>query len=115
MSATRILAGWYLLKQDSPSFPQVSFDSFRAEDESLNDHIDVQADHDKHIRKLGAASIVVLKNEKHALPLGKHHSANKEAERSIFIAGSNAGPGGVGHNAFPDHVRTNSSFVTDAD
>ncbi|KAH6904390.1 cellulose-binding beta-glucosidase [Coprinopsis sp. MPI-PUGE-AT-0042] len=101
--ATRILAGWYLLEQDSPSFPQVSFDAFRPEDESLNDHIDVQADHDKHLRELGAASIVLLKNENNALPLGKHRWANKEAERSIFIAGSNAGSGSTGPNAFPDH------------
>ncbi|KAH6904389.1 cellulose-binding beta-glucosidase [Coprinopsis sp. MPI-PUGE-AT-0042] len=90
--ATRILAGWYLLEQDSPSFPQ-----------SLNDHVDVQADHNKHIRELGAASIVVLKNENNALPLGEHGWANKKAERSIFIAGSNAGPGTRGPNAFPDH------------
>ncbi|TFK27278.1 extracellular beta-glucosidase [Coprinopsis marcescibilis] len=101
--ATRILAGYYLLEQDR-GFPQVSFDAFRPDDESLNDHIDVQHDHHRHVRELGAASIVVLKNEKGALPLGRHDrpEGRKEAERSIFLAGSNAGPGRGGPNLFSD-------------
>jgi beta-glucosidase-like glycosyl hydrolase len=109
-AATRILAGWYLLEQDSPSFPQVNFDAFRPDDESLNEHVDVQDDHYKLIRELGSASIVVLKNENNSLPLGKHEWANKKAERSIFVAGSVAGPGSRGPNAFPDHVRWLGSF-----
>lgn len=116
--AARILAGWYMLEQDSPSFPGVSFDAFRPEDETLNDHVDVQRDNYKHIRELGSASIVLLKNEHNALPLGcnKHvgvvsgheevqvaTDSQKGAERSIVLIGSGAGPGRAGPNQFPDH------------
>src|SRR6266542_2003455 len=98
-SATRILASWYLLHQDSPSFPPVSFNAFDADSEATNAHIDVQADHFKLVRELGAASTVLLKN-KGALPLGKHEG--KEAERSIVLVGSDAGPGRMGPNEFSD-------------
>ena len=51
------------------------------------------------MRELGAASTVLLKNEG-ALPLGKHEG--KEAERSIVLIGSDAGPGRMGPNEFSD-------------
>ncbi|EAU87688.2 extracellular beta-glucosidase [Coprinopsis cinerea okayama7 len=115
---TRILAGWYLLEQDSPSFPGVSFDAFRPDDETLNEHIDVQDDHYKLVRELGAASIVLLKNERDSLPLGSRSYNTgsfddeairtqtlvaKEAERNIVLIGSGAGGGRAGPNQFPDH------------
>jgi beta-glucosidase len=34
-----------------------------------NEHVNVQADHYKLIREMGAASIVLLKNKNHTLPL----------------------------------------------
>jgi len=77
----------------------VSFNAFDADSEATNAHIDVQADHFKLVRELGAASTVLLKN-KGALPLGKHEG--KEAERSIVLVGSDAGPGRMGPNEFSD-------------
>jgi beta-glucosidase-like glycosyl hydrolase len=96
--ATRILASWYLLHQDSPSYPQVSFDSFQTDSDQYNAHIDVQDSHYKLVRELGAASIVLLKNKNSALPLGKHEG--KAAERSLVLIGSDAGPGRMGPNEF---------------
>ena len=93
--ATRILAAWYLLRQDAPNYPAINFDAFRPDDDSVNQHIDVQADHDKVVREIGAASIVLLKNKKGALPLKK--------PRSLVLIGSDAGPGHAGPNEFPDH------------
>lgn len=68
--AIRILAGWYLLGQDSPSYPHVNFDGFRPDDDTVNERIDVQDDHYKLVRAIGAASTVLLKNVNGALPLG---------------------------------------------
>ncbi|KAF5376043.1 hypothetical protein D9615_007662 [Tricholomella constricta] len=91
--ATRILAGWYLLNQNSPSFPAVNFNANQPGDEATNEHIDVQDDHYKLVREIGAASTVLLKNVGGALPLKR--------PRSIFMAGSDAGPARVaGPNAF---------------
>ncbi|XP_006455624.1 hypothetical protein AGABI2DRAFT_195052 [Agaricus bisporus var. bisporus H97] len=92
--ATRIVAAWYFLRQDAPSFPTVNFDAFRVDDDSVNEHIDVQEDHDKVVREVGAASIVLLKNENDALPLKK--------PRSLVLIGSDAGPGRAGPNQFSD-------------
>ncbi|KAG6830363.1 hypothetical protein H0H87_008309 [Tephrocybe sp. NHM501043] len=91
--ATRVLAGWYFLHQDSSSFPAVNFNGNNPGDEATNEHIDVQDDHYKVVREIGAASTVLLKNEKEALPL--------KGPRSIFLAGSDAGPARVaGPNGF---------------
>ena len=95
--AERILASWYLLGQDSPSYPTTNFNAFFPDDDATNEHIDVQDDHYKLVRQLGAASAVLLKNERGALPLGKK-------DRSIFIAGSDSGPGKSGPNEFSDQV-----------
>ncbi|KAL0572186.1 hypothetical protein V5O48_009781 [Marasmius crinis-equi] len=96
--ATRILAAWYLLKQDSPSYPPTNFDAFKPDSEETNEHIDVQGDHADVVRKIGAASTVLLKNNKNGgggLPLtGK--------ERRIFLAGSDAGPPSIGPNGIKD-------------
>jgi beta-glucosidase len=92
---TRILAGWYFLGQDSPDYPQTSFNAFNPDDDATNEHVDVQDDHYTLVRQLGAASAVLLKNERGALPLGKN-------DRSIFMAGSGAGPGMAGPNEFAD-------------
>ncbi|KIY64851.1 glycoside hydrolase family 3 protein [Cylindrobasidium torrendii FP15055 ss-10] len=89
---TRIVAGYYLLQQDDPSFPAVNFDAFRQDDPSVNEHLNVQGDHYKHVRELGAASTVLLKNTNNALPLNK--------PQTLFIAGQDAGSSLVGPNAF---------------
>lgn len=101
--ATRILAGYFLTHQDQPSFPPVNFDAFKPDDQDLNEHIDVQTDaHEKLVRDLGAASVVLLKNERGALPLGGNHATGKKAERDIVVVGSDAGPGRAGPNQFAD-------------
>lgn len=68
--ATRILAAWYLLGQDE-GYPDVNFNAFFPLDEATNEHIDVQAEHWKVVREIGAASTVLLKNTNGALPLSK--------------------------------------------
>ncbi|KAF9468334.1 glycoside hydrolase family 3 protein [Collybia nuda] len=91
--ATRIFAGWYFLNQDSSSYPAVNFNGNNQGDEATNEHIDVQDDHFKVVREIGAASTVLLKNERGALPLKR--------PRSILLAGSDAGPARTaGPNAF---------------
>ena len=95
LSATRIVASWYLMHQDAPSFPPVNFDAFLTDSDETNEHVDVQDDHYKLVRDLGAASAVLLKNKNGALPLGKK-------DRSIVLVGSGAGPGRSGPNEFGD-------------
>jgi beta-glucosidase len=90
--ATRILAGWYLLGQDASSYPSVNFNSWLPDDEATNGRVDVQDDHYKVVREIGAASTVLLKNKRGALPLTK--------PRSLVLIGNDAGPGKAGPNQF---------------
>lgn len=85
------------MKQDSASYPEVSFNAFNPDDDQTNLHIDVQDDHFQLVRTLGSASAVLLKNERGVLPLGKK-------DRSIVLIGSGAGPGKAGPNEFSDQV-----------
>jgi len=96
---TRIIASWYLLRQDSPSYPRTNFDAFKTDSDETNEHVDVQGDHYQLVRELGAASTVLLKNKNNVLPLGRK-------ERSIVLIGSGAGPGKAGPNQFSDQVYT---------
>ncbi|KAH9936901.1 beta-glucosidase [Amylocystis lapponica] len=91
--ATRILAGWYLLGQDQ-NYPNVSFNAFLPNLASENAHVDVQGDHYKLVREIGAASAVLLKNTPGALPLSK--------PRSVVLVGSDAGDAPMGPNGFAD-------------
>ncbi|EUC62955.1 glycoside hydrolase family 3 protein, partial [Rhizoctonia solani AG-3 Rhs1AP] len=90
--AERIVAAWYLVGQDK-GFPDLSFDAFRPLD-PINKHIDVQEDHYKIVREMGAASTVLLKNDNQTLPL--------EKPISIALIGSDAGPSRRGPNGFTD-------------
>ncbi|KAH9958148.1 glycoside hydrolase family 3 protein [Russula dissimulans] len=93
--ATRILASWYFLGQDSPDYPTTNFNAFLPLDEATNEHIDVQGDHQKLVREIGAASIVLLKNVNDALPLRK--------PRRLVLIGSDAAPAHIaGPNEFSD-------------
>ncbi|CAG8733338.1 742_t:CDS:2, partial [Acaulospora colombiana] len=67
--ATRILAAWYYLGQDS-GYPSVNFDSWSSSN-SGNQHVNVQSDHKNIIRTVAAASTVLLKNKNNVLPLKK--------------------------------------------
>ncbi|KAK7462217.1 hypothetical protein VKT23_007822 [Stygiomarasmius scandens] len=93
--ATRIIAAWYLLHQDDPSFPAVNFNAFHIDDDATNERVDVQADHFKLVREMGSAGIVLLKNENSTLPL-------TGSERAILIAGLDAAPQPGGPNQFSD-------------
>jgi beta-glucosidase-like glycosyl hydrolase len=93
--ATRILASWYLLGQDSPDYPKTNFNAFHPLDQATNEHIDVQGDHGKLVREIDTASIVLLKNVNGALPLKK--------PRKLVLVGSDAGPAHIaGPNEFSD-------------
>jgi beta-glucosidase-like glycosyl hydrolase len=95
--ATRILASWYLLGQDSPNYPTTNFNTFFPLDEVTNEHIDVQGDHGKLVRDIDTSSIVLLKNVNEALPLKK--------PRKIVLIGSDAGPARIaGPNEFVDQA-----------
>ncbi len=91
--ATRILASWYLLGQDSPNYPKTSFNAFFPLDEATNEHIDVQDNHGELVREIDTSSIVLLKNVNNALPLRK--------PRKLVLIGSDAGPARIaGPNEF---------------
>ncbi|CAG7851633.1 Probable beta-glucosidase L; AltName: Full=Beta-D-glucoside glucohydrolase L; AltName: Full=Cellobiase L; AltName: Full=Gentiobiase L; Flags: Precursor [Serendipita indica DSM 11827] len=67
-----------------------------------NKHVDVQADHKKIIRQIGAASTVLLKNKK-ALPFKK--------PRSLALIGSDAAVNPAGPNACPDRGCNNGTLA----
>ncbi|KAJ7643791.1 glycoside hydrolase family 3 protein [Roridomyces roridus] len=90
--ATRVLAAWYLLGQDS-GYPPVNFDSHN-NNAADDQRVDVQGDHKVLIREIGKASTVLLKNVGGALPLRKL--------TSIGIIGNGSGPNSRGLNGCPD-------------
>ncbi|KAG1731429.1 glycoside hydrolase family 3 protein [Suillus lakei] len=87
--ATRIIAAWYFLHQDE-DYPATNFNSLDLNDEATNKHVDVQADHYRLVREIGAAGTVLLKNTNGALPLDK--------PRNLVLIGSDAAPGTYGPN-----------------
>ncbi|KAH9916602.1 glycoside hydrolase superfamily [Epithele typhae] len=91
--AERIVASWYLLDQEK-DYPEVSFNAFHMTDEATNAHVDVQEDHFKVIRQIGAAGTIMLKNVGGALPLKK--------PKSIAIIGNDSGPSLRGPNGYND-------------
>lgn len=91
--ATRILASWCFLGQDSPNYPKINFNAVSPLDEATNEHIDVQGDHGKLVREIDTSSIVLLKNVNGALPL--------KNPRKLILIGSDAGPARIaGPNEF---------------
>ena len=91
--ATRILAAWYFLGQYN--FTQPNFNANQPFDGATNGHVNVQADHGTLVRKIDAASMVLLKNVKGSLPLKK--------PRRLVLIGSDAAPARVaGPNGFTD-------------
>ncbi|KAJ7861767.1 glycoside hydrolase superfamily [Mycena leptocephala] len=96
---TRTFAAWYKMGQDQ-GYPDVSFSQLTEatflNGVLVNEHINVQADHFKLIRQIGAASTILLKNTKSALPLKV-----KNLKR-IAIFGSDAGPNPDGANGCSD-------------
>lgn len=85
----RILAAWYLLKQDQ-GYPAVKFSSWNGGTGAPN----VQADHATVIRAIGRDGIVLLKNTNASLPLKK--------PASLAIIGQDAIVNPAGPNACTD-------------
>ncbi|CEG66924.1 hypothetical protein RMATCC62417_03418 [Rhizopus microsporus] len=89
--ATRIVAAWYKLGQDK-NFPKTTLDSFHLEKAP---YVNVQSDHYKLVRSMGAASTVLLKNNG-ILPLSK-------SVKKVAFVGSDAAVNPDGINACDDH------------
>ena len=89
--AIRILSAYYLLKQDE-NFPPTNFNSWNLLDEATNQHVDVAADHGSLIREMGAASIVLLKNDG-ILPM-----IGSKQPRTLAVIGTCAGDSPLGPN-----------------
>ena len=84
--ATRILASWYLLGQDSPNYPKTNFNAFHPLNEATNEHIVVQDNHGKLVREIDTSSIVLLKNVNGALPLKKPRTVILHSSPSLSIS-----------------------------
>ena len=63
----------------------MNFNSVNLNDPATNEHVDVQEDHFKVVREIGAAGTVLLKNVAGALPL--------RAPKSVAIIGTPPRPG----------------------
>ncbi|KAG8991387.1 hypothetical protein FRB94_012540 [Tulasnella sp. JGI-2019a] len=100
--AQRVIAAWYLTGQDK-NFPAVNFNAFNRTDEATNEHTNVEGDHYKIVREIGAASTVLLKNLRNTLPL--------RSPRSISLIGSDAGPPLSGPNGFADRGGTDGTLA----
>jgi beta-glucosidase len=98
---TRVMSTYYKQGQDKEDYPKTNIMSFgqgtSEEQARLNKHVNVQADHYKLIREIGAASTVLLKNINHALPL-----KSPKDIRTIVVIGSDAGDNPRGINSCPD-------------
>ncbi|ORY98029.1 beta-glucosidase [Syncephalastrum racemosum] len=85
--ATRIAAAYYKMRQDE-GYPEIAVNSFNRTEAP---YVNVQGDHAKIVRELGAAGLVLLSNKDNTLPLSKKI-------KSIAIVGSDAGPNPDGLN-----------------
>ncbi|KAH0524204.1 hypothetical protein TsFJ059_006738 [Trichoderma semiorbis] len=107
----RIMTSYYKIGRDVTKVP-VNFNSWSlettgpiyAQDPSkgqttINQHVNVQANHKKLIRQIGGASTVLLKNTKKALPLKK--------PLSIAVIGNDAHDNPAGPNACSDRGCSN--------
>ncbi|KAJ3326636.1 hypothetical protein HDU93_002356, partial [Gonapodya sp. JEL0774] len=90
---TRILATWIRMGQDDGTFPDVNFNSWNTSNQK---HVDVQGRHKDHIRTVGAASTVVVKNTG-SLPL------TNATYKTIAVIGEDAFGPSNGLNLCPDH------------
>ncbi|KAI8341948.1 glycoside hydrolase superfamily [Chlamydoabsidia padenii] len=77
--AVRIVSSYYKMSQDK-NFPKTTLLSFN---NTAKGSVNVEADHKKLAREMGAASVVLLSNKDNILPLTK-------SDKSISIIGSDA-------------------------
>ncbi|GAA5804054.1 hypothetical protein HPULCUR_009540 [Helicostylum pulchrum] len=78
--AMRIVAAWYKMRQDT-DFPAVAINSAHQDQAP---YVNVQEDHHKLVREMGAASNVLLKNVKNTLPI------NPKELKKVAIIGSDS-------------------------
>ncbi|KAG1318173.1 hypothetical protein G6F62_012493 [Rhizopus arrhizus] len=97
--ATRIVATWYRFRQDE-NYPETKIDSFDLENAP---YVNVQADHYKLVREMGAASTVLLKNNG-ILPL-------KNSVKNIAFIGSDAAVDPNGLNVCEDQSCDNGTLA----
>ncbi|KAI8822992.1 glycoside hydrolase superfamily [Fimicolochytrium jonesii] len=95
--AVRILAPW-LKSGQNKGFPATNFNSFNGISGP-----DVQKDHKKHIREVGAASSILLKNKDETLPLTKKL-------KSIAVIGEDAATP-ADPNQFADRAGVNGTVA----
>ncbi|KAI9846043.1 MAG: hypothetical protein M1838_001425 [Thelocarpon superellum] len=112
--ATRIVAAWYKVGRDQTAKP-INFDSWTNEtvgyehfaaqvgQTRVNEHVNVQRNHAALIRDLAARGTVLLKNERHALPL------SKPAVTAVFGQDASANP--AGPNACTDRGCDNATLA----
>ena len=77
--ATRIIASWYLLHQDSPTYPSVNFDSFNPVDDATNRHVEVEEDHHVLVRESRSGEHSAV--EKHEECVASEWSTEYRADR----------------------------------
>ncbi|KAI9265146.1 glycoside hydrolase superfamily [Phascolomyces articulosus] len=87
----RIAASHFKMMQDK-NYPKTTLNTFNRTDAPV---VLVQDDHDRLVREMGSASVVLLRNEDEILPLGNDF-------KKIAIIGSNAGPIPEGLQGCPD-------------
>lgn len=112
--ATRIMAAYYFLGQDQ-DFPELNFAQgdlstygylyphAMQDFTRINEHVDVRDHHADVIRRVGANSIIMLKNTNDALPL--------RSPKQIAIIGEDAGPSLYGPNGCPDRGCDNGTLA----
>jgi beta-glucosidase len=107
---TRVMSTYYKQGQDKEDYPRLNMISIGQgtpeEQIRLNKHVNVQADHYKLIREIGAASTVLLKNTNHTLPL----KSPKEM-RTVVVIGSDAGDNPRGINSCADRGCNNGTLA----
>ncbi|KAF8323708.1 hypothetical protein DL93DRAFT_2092420 [Clavulina sp. PMI_390] len=105
----RLMAAYYKLNQQS-AIPPVNFDvntlaTYDSTGAKVNEHVNVQGDHYKLIRQIGAASSILLKNTKQALPL------DFTKIKTIGVFGTDAGPNVGGPNSCSDRGCNNGTLA----
>jgi beta-glucosidase len=116
--AVRIMAAYYKVGRDTFQVP-INFNSWTRDEYGpiyaaagpeygigkVNERVDVRGNHTSLIRKIGAASTVLLKNTDGALPL-----RGKERFTAIFGSDARADPAGI--NGCADHGCDNGTLAT---
>ncbi|KAK9469494.1 glycosyl hydrolase family 3 N terminal domain-containing protein [Lipomyces arxii] len=120
--ATRIVASYFKVGQDSPTYPEPNFSSWTFADQgpliagaamsndsrvpvgTVNYHVDARGSLSSQVvREVATESIVLVKNTRNALPL---------RAKSLALIGSAAGPAEDGPNACPDRGCNNGTLGT---